>query len=117
MLHNAIIEKDIRKLQAEKGKPTAAQFTVLSGYIAAKDLGHPSIIINDIVWEQDYTATLDALEEYGVTELTFSSTWSGAIEFLHFLISNGWQVTEPTEVIRKGYFNDEVQKALLLKRN
>lgn len=117
MLNNAIIEKEIHKLQARGEKPTAAQFTVLSGYIAAKDIGHSSIIINDIVWEQHYQETLDALEEYGVTELTFSSNWSGAIKFLHFLISNGWQVAEPTEVVHKGYSNDEVQKALLLKRN
>lgn len=117
MLHNAKIEKDIRKLQARGEKPTASQFTVLSGYIAAKETGHSSIIINDIVWEQHYQETLDALKEYGVTELTFSGTWSGAIKFLHFLISNGWQVAEPTEIVQKGYFNDEVQKALLLKRN
>ncbi len=56
--------------------------TLLEAYCQSKERDNNLIDFNEVVWEKDVKPIIETLRRVGVTEFTFSSRMTGAIEFL-----------------------------------
>lgn len=72
------------------------------------------VIGRDVIWDNEYDSFLYALNRFKITEFVFASTWSSSIEFLAYLIENGYRV-DKTIIYEMSEFNSNVTKSKGIK--
>lgn len=72
------------------------------------------VIGRDVIWDYEYDSFLYALNHFKINEFVFASTWSSSIEFLAYLIENGYRV-DKTIVYEMSEFNSNVTKSKGIK--
>lgn len=72
------------------------------------------VVGRDVIWDNEYDSFLYALNRFKINEFIFASTWSSSIEFLAYLIENGYRV-DKTIVYEMSEFNSNVTKSKGIK--
>lgn len=110
-LLNEMMEKDL-----EKQNLNEAQVIILRQYLNTKKYFDTNkIVIDDIIWEQNYQDFVDYLRETGIKEFIIIEASSGLIKLLSFLLSNGFEIKNGIKVERKNKeFSFEVAECGLL---
>ena len=72
------------------------------------------VVGRDVIWDNEYDSFLYALNRFKINEFVFASTWSSSIEFLSYLIENGYRV-DKTIVYEMSEFNSNVTKSKGIK--
>ncbi len=58
-------------------------------YEKALENGNERLDLNDSIWDKDVKNLIDCIRENGITEFTFSSGWSGAVDTAWLFQQNG----------------------------
>ena len=72
------------------------------------------VVGRDVIWDNEYDSFLYALNRFKINEFVFASTWSSSIEFLAYLIENGYKV-DKTIIYEMSEFNSNVTKSKGIK--
>lgn len=72
------------------------------------------VVGRDVIWDNEYDSFLYALNRFKINEFVFASTWSSSIEFLAYLIENGYRV-DKTIIYEMSEFNSNVTKSKGIK--
>ncbi len=100
--------QEIMKEIKEQG-PTA--MWVWREYEKALENGNDRLDLNDCIWERDVKDLIDNIRENGITEFTFSSTWSGALEVAWLFQQNGCTLAGLVEIDGpQKFFSEEHEK-------
>ena len=121
-MKNEKLEKDLIKYEKkeEYQKLNRGTQNVLRFYYNSKDKRNISgiLIVDDIVWDNDFKDFVSALKSYDVNELVFGSTWSSAIELEMYLIENGYEVVGTTKYYEDDCFGrKEIKKGIKMVWN
>ncbi len=112
-------ESIIEKLEAQ-GKPYWAvskeegNRRLLEAYYQSKERDNELIDFNEVIWERDVEPIVATLRRVGVKEFTFSSSMTGAIEFLAAFKKLGVAIQD---VVYVNDYKKEPIPAMLLKVN
>lgn len=80
-------------------------------YETARENGNDRLDISEVVWEKDVESLISCMRENGISEFTFSSGWSSAVETAWLFIQNGCEVAGMIEVNGSmDYFTGEHEK-------
>ena len=103
--HESLSEEEKEKVRADykawadrieaKGRDYADTFRI---YKDARDNGNSRLDINEPYQTRDIPKLIANLKAYGITEFTYSSTWSSAIEASWEFLQNGCELAGMTEV-------------------
>jgi hypothetical protein len=118
--HESLSEEEKEKVRADykawadgieaKGKDYADTFRI---YKDARDNGNSRMDISEPHEHRDIPQLIANLKEYGVTEFTFSSGWSSAIEASWEFLQNGCELAGMVEVFtgHTAFMSDEKETA------
>lgn len=67
-------------------------------YETARDNGNTRLDISEVVWDKDVEELISCMRENGISEFTFSSTWSSAVETAWLFTKNGCELGGLTEI-------------------
>ena len=67
-------------------------------YFGSKRAGSEDINLDDVKWDWEIEPIIKECKEYGIEQLTFSSTWSGAIKIIWEFVKRGCTVVGMKEV-------------------
>lgn len=67
-------------------------------YETARDNGNTCLDISEVVWDKDAEELISCMRENGISEFTFSSTWSSAVETAWLFTQNGCKLCGLVEV-------------------
>ncbi len=67
-------------------------------YETARDNGNTHLDISEVVWDKDVEELISCMRENGISEFTFSSTWSSAVETAWLFTQNGCKLCGLAEV-------------------
>lgn len=68
-------------------------------YHTSKRLGTEYLVLDDVKWTKEIAPIVKECREYGIKQLAFTSTWSGAINTIWEFVKNGCTVEGMKEVI------------------
>ena len=92
----AATEEEKESLRAEyhetmKGieEQGATAMRIWREYEKALENGNERLDLNDCIWDKDVKNLIDCIRENGITEFTFSSGWSGAVDTAWLFQQNG----------------------------
>ena len=89
-------------------------------YEKALENGNERLDLNDCIWDKDVKNLIDCIRENGITEFTFSSSWSGAVDTAWLFQQNGCILAGLVEINGgEKTFSEECEKlhAYLFKVN
>ncbi len=66
-----------------------------------RDLETDSLVIDEILWEENYQTALDYMREAGLKEFIITNKSTELMDLLHFFTSQGCQLKGPETVERK----------------
>ena len=93
---------------AEKGKNA---IRIWEEYERALENGNDRLDLNGCIWEEDVKDLINSIRENGITEFTFSSTWSGALEVAWLFQQNGCTLAGLVEINGpQKFFSEEHEK-------
>ncbi len=58
-------------------------------YHTSKRLGSDDLVLDDVKWTKEVAPIVKECREYGIKQIAFTSTWSGAIDTIWEFIKNG----------------------------
>ena len=67
-------------------------------YETARENGNTRLDISEVVWDKDVESLITCMRENGISEFTFSSTWSSAVETAWLFAQNGCELGGLVEV-------------------
>lgn len=67
-------------------------------YKTARDNGNIHLDISDVVWDKDVEELISCMKKNGISEFTFSSTWSSAVETAWLFVKNGCKMDGLVEI-------------------
>ena len=76
----------------------AAACRIWREYETARENGNACLDISEVVWEKDVESLISCMRENGISEFTFSSGWSSAVETAWLFTQNGCEVAGMAEV-------------------
>ena len=77
----------------------------------ARENGEHRLDISEVVWEKDVESLISCMRENGISEFTFSSGWSSAVETAWLFTQNGCELAGLIEVNGSmNYFAGEHEK-------
>lgn len=76
----------------------AAACRIWREYETARDNGNTRLDISEVVWDKDAEELISCMRENGISEFTFSSTWSSAVETAWLFTQNGCKLCGLAEV-------------------
>ena len=76
----------------------AAACRIWREYETARENGNSCLDISEVVWEKDVESLISCMRENGISEFTFSSGWSSAVETAWLFTQNGCEVAGMAEV-------------------
>ena len=76
----------------------AAACRIWREYETAMENGNARLDISEVVWEKDVESLISCMRENGISEFTFSSGWSSAVETAWLFTQNGCEVAGMAEV-------------------
>ena len=80
-------------------------------YETARENGNDRLDISEVVWEKDVESLISCMRENGISEFTFSSGWSSAVETAWLFTQNGCELAGLIEVNGSmNYFAGEHEK-------
>lgn len=80
-------------------------------YETARENGNARLDISEAVWDKDVESLITCMRENGISEFTFSSTWSSAVETAWLFTQNGCELGGLVEVNGSmNYFAGEHEK-------
>lgn len=89
----------------------AAACRIWREYENARENGNARLDISDVVWEKDVESLISCMRENGISEFTFSSGWSSAVETAWLFTQNGCELAGLIEVNGSmNYFAGEHEK-------
>ena len=89
-------------------------------YEKALQNGNDRLDLSDCIWDKDAKDLIDCIRENGITEFTFSSGWSGAVDTAWLFQKNGCTLAGLVEINgAEKLFSEEREKlhAYLFKVN
>jgi len=94
-----IIEKfEQAKKQNVTLKDAGINHTFYWAYRSALNTGNDLIDLNDVVWDKDIQPIINHCSEFGISEITMSSNYSGAIQTLGLFEDKGCKIVGLTKV-------------------
>lgn len=111
-LDNIIEQIVTDKLKVNKGEDVV----VRSYYHTMKYLESEHIVINNIVWENDYQEFIEMLRKLNIEKIIIANKSTALMGLLHFLISEGCMLEEAVTITENKEFGGSV-KGLLIKIN
>jgi hypothetical protein len=115
-LFNEKIEKDIKSGKDFK----SGQVAVLRAYKRTLHyLETDKLVVSTTPWEDEYEDFLNYLKEANIEEFVITSTSSGLINFMCYLVSNGCEVKNAVRIekIEKNSICDDSENGLVIKIN
>lgn len=76
----------------------AAACRIWREYETARENGNTRLDISEVVWDKDVESLISCMRENGISEFTFSSTWSSAVETAWLFSKNGCELSGLIEV-------------------
>ena len=76
----------------------AAACRIWREYETARENENARLDISEVVWDKDVESLVSCMRENGISEFTFSSGWSSAVETAWLFTQNGCEVAGMTEV-------------------
>ena len=76
----------------------AAACRIWREYETARENGNDRLDISEVVWEKDVESLISCMRENGISEFTFSSGWSSAVETAWLFTQNGCELAGLVEV-------------------
>ena len=67
-------------------------------YHTSKQLGSDDLVLDDVKWTKEVAPIVKECREYGIKQIAFTSTWSGAINTIWEFVQNGCTVEGMREV-------------------
>ena len=91
----------------------AAACRIWREYETAMENGNARLDISEVVWEKDVESLISCMRENGISEFTFSSGWSGAVDTAWLFTQNGCRLEGLVEINspHKAFGSDEYEKA------
>ena len=86
---------------------------IWSAYETAKDCGNEYLDLNDTICDDEVEGLVACMKKYGIEALTFSSTWSSAVEIAWLFQKAGCTLAGLIEINspHKTFISDEYEKA------
>lgn len=89
----------------------AAACRIWREYETARDNGNTFLDIGEVVWDKDVESLISCMRENGISEFTFSSTWSSAVETAWLFAQSGCELGGLVEINgNMNYFAGEHEK-------
>ena len=109
--------EEFKKLN--RGEQTLVQFIYWSKDKTNQLIDNDIVVIDDIVWEDDFEDFKKALKKFDVNKIIFNSTWSSSIGLLMFLMDNGFEVESTIVYSKEKTWSDriEIKKGIKLVRS
>lgn len=76
----------------------AAACRIWREYETSRENGNVCLDISEVVWEKDVESLISCMRENGISEFTFSSGWSSAVETAWLFMQNGCELCGLVEV-------------------
>ena len=76
----------------------AAACRIWREYETAMENGNARLDISEVVWEKDVESLISCMRENGISEFTFSSGWSSAVETAWLFTQNGCELAGLVEI-------------------
>ena len=76
----------------------AAACRIWREYENARENGNACLDISEVVWDRDVESLISCMRENGISEFTFSSGWSSAVETAWLFTQNGCELAGLVEV-------------------
>lgn len=109
--------RTVKKALEEKG---VVAMRIWREYEKALKNGNDRLDLSDCIWDKDVKDLSDCIRENGITEFTFSSGWSGAVDTAWLFQQNGCTLAGLVEINgAEKPFSEEYEKlhAYLFKVN
>ena len=92
-IENIIANPEGKSFESENINPT-----FYWAYRTAKSTGNELIDFHDVIWERDIPQIIENIKEFGITEFTVSSSFSGLIDTIAEFTKLGCTVAGVTSV-------------------